>query len=774
MLVTEGKRDRQLEIYLPLFTERGIEMTLSQLKQMLLAKFVNEAGIHNLSLESNYYLAGVAKYYFNGDLTTNKRLNALYPNVQDKFNNEVCKRLNELILILRNAYIDSVGTQFEQPEDFGTLTIQKLLRKYNKKINAALGIDAPKKETQKKPQVSDDYTAGNDYTYEILYSYDDARKYYEPTSPGAWCITYGEQHYNRYLRQHNAHYIIFRKNGFESIPRQKGPNWTSRKPQDEFGNSLIAVIQGNLDPYRLPIITSRWNHGVYTEGTSCEADHAYTTEEFLNVIGCDRSVLKRAYDQWKEESKYQRAINGESQGTKEKRLNKMAALRKFKYTQMLLNNGANPKALHENPDINLGLFRVSAITNSNDVLNDTKYNGTYFVSIVSDGEIYYSLWDRKKIFFDRFLYRQDDFYKGNYLVGDGIVEFRPKGYREDRFLYDQKYHRFIDVDGKVKFKDITWGNGHICVAISRTQYALINISTRKPVLAKDRTPWFESIGGRFYGRGIYVPYLGGSHQKYIPLIFDSSADETYVYNLQKCRFIDLGDTNVWKYTSHLSTDNFIAAINKKSHLYKFVGVDDNKVLNIMGNEEFLTLKTDEKNSLFAFRLNDDNGGWMVYDKKVDDLVKINGEPIELNGSRYGDPIDNIYRENGENTFSILLSSENSMFLFNPLTRKLMHDKISGYLFGRNAYCGKNYYDGRVLVEAPSDYNGPIDRRAGERYLRNGVRPEPMTVFDYYYNYQKWNVYFTKTPEEDAAEQGLQVESVKRNFWSTLNKLNKRL
>ena len=771
MLVTEGKRDRQLEIYLPLFTERGIEMTLSQLKQMLLAKFVNEAGIHNLSLESNYYLAGVAKYYFNGDLTSNKRLNALYPNVKDKFNNEVCSRLNELILILRNAYIDSVGTQFEQPEDFGALTIQKLLRKYNKKINAALGIDTPKKETQKKPQVSDDYTAGGDYTYEILYSYDDARKYYEATSPGAWCITYGEQHYNRYLRQHNAHYIIFRKNGFESIPRQKGPNWTSRKPQDEFGNSLIAVIQSNADPYRLPIITSRWNHGVYSEGTSCEADHAYTTEEFLNVIGCDRSILKRAYDQWKEESNYHRATNGESQDTKEKRLNKMAALRKFKYTQMLLNNGANPKSLHDNPDIKLDLRIISALSTSDDALKDTKYNGTYFVSIESNGENYYSLWDRRKILFDKFLYRQDDFYRGNYLVGDGIVELRPKGYHEDRYLYDQKYHRFIEVDGKVKFKDISSGNGHICVAISGRQYALINMATRKPVLAKDRTPWFESIGGRNYGRSVSTPYIGGSHQKYIPLIFDSSADEKYVYNLQKCRFIDLGDTNDWEYSSYWSTDNFVAAQNKKNYFYKFVNVNDNSVLNIMGHEEFSSLRADEENDIFAFKLNNDNKGWLVYDRKMDDLVKINGEPITLN-ERY-EPIDNIHY-NDINTFSVLLIEKKSMYLFNPLTRKLMHDKISGYVFGRNSYCGRNSYRGRVMVEAPSDYSGPIDERAGELYRHNGVIPETMSVFKYYYNYQALNVYFTKSPEEDAAEQGLQVESVKRNFWSTLGKLNRRL
>ena len=42
--------------------------------------------------------------------------------------------------------MDSLGQKFEQPEDFGTLSIDKLLRKYNKKIDAELRIKVPKKD----------------------------------------------------------------------------------------------------------------------------------------------------------------------------------------------------------------------------------------------------------------------------------------------------------------------------------------------------------------------------------------------------------------------------------------------------------------------------------------------------------------------------------------------------------------------------------------------------------------------------------------------------
>ena len=183
-LINEGARDNMLAVYIPLFQKRGIDVNVSKLKQFLLNKFVTEAGIRQLSERSNYYLAGVARYYFNGDLTSNTRLNALYPRFKDNFNHEVCERLNALIKILRLSYIDSVGTQFEQPEDFGTLSLKQLFRKYNKKINQELGID-DSNNAGENGEVNNDTSAGKSYTYDILYSFEDAKKYYKYTEPGA-------------------------------------------------------------------------------------------------------------------------------------------------------------------------------------------------------------------------------------------------------------------------------------------------------------------------------------------------------------------------------------------------------------------------------------------------------------------------------------------------------------------------------------------------------------------------------------------------------------
>ena len=80
------------------------------------------------------------RYYFNGDLTENKDLALFFPytpnarleaavnngeqvqpNHTDIWKEDVCAKLNKIILLLRNAYIDTLGETWEQPEDFGKL-----------------------------------------------------------------------------------------------------------------------------------------------------------------------------------------------------------------------------------------------------------------------------------------------------------------------------------------------------------------------------------------------------------------------------------------------------------------------------------------------------------------------------------------------------------------------------------------------------------------------------------------------------------------------------
>ena len=551
LIIQEGARDRALERFMPLFAKRGINVSISQLKQALLAKFVNEAGMHNLSLDSNFYLLGVAKYYFNGDLTENRQLNLLYPRVKDRFNQEVCQRLDALIEILRNAYIDSVGTKWEQPEDFGELTINKLLRKYGAKINKALGIATNNKEDV-GPTVSEDYSAGKDYTYEILYNFEDARKYNAATEPGAWCITYGKAHFDGYVSRLGIHYVVFARKGYENIPRKVGKGYTKSKPQDEYGNSLICVLQSNSSPQPI-YITSRWNHGAYNDNTQgTEADHAYTTEEFLNVIGCDYSVLERAYQQWKEISKTKKAKSGNSAA--ETRAEKLDALRKLKYAQMLINGGANPFSID---------FIQISLMDSNATFYNNRYriniekdkpniNSMFWVSVDGNGKTYITFIDRRQIKYD-FLVPDDGYYGSRAYSDKYVTLIKPNGYY---MVYDKLRRKFLDVDGTISFKyaseafssysslksNIEYG----ILALSNNQLALIDTTTLKPVKARNGSPWFETIiqtnswrSSNADNRGRIRMPVFNQGSKTLKMVYDSAAGEVYYFNTGAGSFVDI-------------------------------------------------------------------------------------------------------------------------------------------------------------------------------------------------------------------------------------------
>ena len=176
MILNESGRDDLLLPFLEILKSRGIDCKLGVLKRYLLKHFVEDGNFRNLSLGSNFYLAGVARYYFNGDLTQNKDLAVFDETNQTKdiWNEDICKRLNALILILRNSVVDSVGETFEQPEDFGDLPIAKLLRKYGAKINKELGIVPSKKE--KVDTLNRSESVGNGYTFDIIYSQAEASK----------------------------------------------------------------------------------------------------------------------------------------------------------------------------------------------------------------------------------------------------------------------------------------------------------------------------------------------------------------------------------------------------------------------------------------------------------------------------------------------------------------------------------------------------------------------------------------------------------------------
>ena len=574
MILNESGRDDLLLPFLEILKSRGIDCKLGVLKRYLLKHFVEDGNFRNLSLGSNFYLAGVARYYFNGDLTQNKNLAVFDETNQTKdiWNEDICKRLNALILILRNSVVDSVGETFEQPEDFGDLPIAKLLRKYGAKINKELGIVTTKKE--KVDTLNRSESVGNGYTFDIIYSQAEASKYYKPTQPGAWCITYATQHYNYYKNHLGIHYVIFKKDGWENVPRQKGPDWTPQKPQDEYGCSLIALLQSNTNGEPV-YITSRWNHGWET-GTACEADHAFTKEEFFAKTGVNDADLQRIFAIWqKDKSVHSSRTAGQNS---EERARKLYNLRDLKYRQMRINGGENPdtvmvtipRDMTDKAEIQMYIERHKFAMVGNGKPNKSIINYT----IEIEGEEYHVLVDKGRILFESLVpsteYWRMDSWRATYDYTDrmssdntrrvsncewlhNMIVIRLSG---DKYkLYDIRRHKFLDVGGVTTFKYIDntrhWNReGAVFYELKLTnrQIALVDINTNTPLKLPNGQYWFEELKyegkSNYYGREV-KPGLVGSNATYLTIIYDSSAKEAFFYNMSTKRFenLDISDFN---------------------------------------------------------------------------------------------------------------------------------------------------------------------------------------------------------------------------------------
>ena len=550
ILLVESKRDDLLLPYFELVKDKIPGLTLGKFKGVMLDKLAAQGNINNLSLGSNFYLAGATRYYFQGQLTLNGQVNLLKGDTTtpDVWNEDACRKLNALINILRNSYIDSIGTKFEIEEDFGNLPINRLFRKYGKKIDAELGINnVSDEEKPKAPEIDRNPEVGNGYTFDILYSFNDATKYNSYTSPGAWCITYGQQHYDYYRRHLGIHYVIFLKKGYENVKRQTGPGYTRQKPHDKYGNSMIAFLQKN-DSWMPTYITSRWNHGYHGDGTSgTEADHAYTLEEFCEITGVTPDDLQRIYKIWKTDVKNKKDDDDEVKIDRaELKIAMTSVLRKLKYAQITINNGQNPS---------------EALAAAGATLESTLYgDGEQQKKSVCEYKIaandmeFLFICDRTNIIFDSLAeFSMVEFATGQQLWGGShngqdIIVFNYETYSK---LYSVRYHSFIDIGGKTKFKRLPERQNpgaavplFIEVKNSFKDIALLSLSSGKPLKLPNGQYWFNEVkfdngGGRWEPRNTIVSHIiYDTFGSIIEIVYDESSREKYFYSLKAKKFVD--------------------------------------------------------------------------------------------------------------------------------------------------------------------------------------------------------------------------------------------
>lgn len=560
ILLAEGKRDELLLPYYELVKDKMPNLKIGQFKEIMLSKLGVQGAINNLSLGSNYYLAGATRYYFNGDLTTDHKASMLETgdvNTPDNWNYVACKKLNAVIEILRNAFIDTVGTQFEQPEDFGQLSFAKLIRKYNKKIMEILGdsLEDDGKDKEKDDGIDRNNRVGNGYTFEILYSYQQATKFNQYTVPGAWCITYGQGHYD-YYRQHRGpagiHYVIFMKDGFQNVERKKGPGFTSEKPHDEYGNSLIAFLQRN-DTWQNDYITSRWNHGAGDSGR-IEADHAYDLQEFCDITGVTPDDLKRIWTIWKaDRAKYE--VEDDYDVAVDKKLLKqdmINCVRKLKYAQMLINGGRTPEDVFDEFGL---MYRRLNVKDSAAPQETPLKKCLAFVRVAGNSTSLNAVVDRGKIVFetiDKNVGRIEMFSdvvdnnQSTTAVAPGAVLLSADNYY---LIYNSRYREMLTVDGVKKFKKIPKRWSHVNDATyfevknSNKDIALISCSDCRPLKLPNGRSWFNAIFlsydyGWSRGNEIKCHFFGGFDSGSIgEILYDESSREKYFFNFKTKKFI---------------------------------------------------------------------------------------------------------------------------------------------------------------------------------------------------------------------------------------------
>ena len=724
MILNESKRDELLLPYLNILKENGVEMSLGKFKGVMLDKLGAQGGLHNLSKASNFYLAGATRYYFNGDLTTNRDLSVLKgdPSATDNWNIEICQRLDALIDILRNAYIDSVGQTWEQPEDFGNLPIQKLLKKYGKKINMALGIDDKQKVEADDEGEDLNPHVGNGYTFHILYKYEDGTKYAPYTAPGSWCITYGIQHYNNYIRNLNIHYVIFLKDGYENVKRKIGPGFTKDKPHDEYGNSMIALLQSNVDGQPV-YITSRWNHGHYSDGTSgTEADSAYTPSEFYKITGVTPEDLQNIFQEWKKNAKKNRPKREIDPSQKEK---KLEILRSLKYIQMRINGGEDPNGLITPYKMLYGKMPDRLEDGSRGPVNYRASVLECFISSESGERIYFMI-DKGRIVFETIVYNvtstwdfvlesAEKYYENTY--GDmgedhtsgrmhNIVIF--KGTGGGYGLYDVRRHAFVEVDGTKRFKAIPskygdYGSSNAPqfyqVKQSTKEIALINISNNMPLRLPNGSFWFDDMSSNKtksnrdnYSRSLSADFVATNEDILLEIVYDSSSGEKYFYSVKGRRFINLPNIDMGEdhhpYLTRQSVDDYQVILFRESQHWSpdcLILVDKNGELGSIGPfTKFLKIESYylTKDTIITFVPKCDEGepnyGYeaklgsrsLVYNILKKKIPMLNGDYLYVNSitSTWSDnayAILNTPMQNNEDTILMVYDIENDAILLNP-------------------------------------------------------------------------------------------------------------
>ena len=190
-------------------------------------KFIGQlkVKIPSVRLQQEKFLLGVARFFIDGDLSTN-----------DDFK---CTNFNQTLkLIASDAHVN------EYDNNLNGMSADDLINRF---AEVRVGELSKRKELMGGKQ----YHQNREYTIVPINSYEEATKY---AKYNEWCVTYSEDMFDDKTCNGAGRFYFCLRNGFENVPKKVGPN----APLDEYGLSMIAVsITMEGEPNS---ITCRWNH----------------------------------------------------------------------------------------------------------------------------------------------------------------------------------------------------------------------------------------------------------------------------------------------------------------------------------------------------------------------------------------------------------------------------------------------------------------------------------------------------------------------------------
>ena len=123
---------------------------------------------------------------------------------------------------------------------------------------------------ERQESAKQQYHSDNLYNIVYIKNFEEASKYSKYVD---WCIVKSQWDFERYTPHGESFYICLR-NGFESIPMEKGNN----NPLDDYGLSMLAIsVRKNG---RLASSTTRWNETIVGNKT-------LNVQQISNLIGKD-------------------------------------------------------------------------------------------------------------------------------------------------------------------------------------------------------------------------------------------------------------------------------------------------------------------------------------------------------------------------------------------------------------------------------------------------------------------------------------------------------